>query len=46
MSEKARETRRRYMANWRKENKDKTRASNVRYWEKQASQQEWTSEDS
>ena len=40
MSEGAREARRRYMSKWREQNRDKARASNIRYWEKQASQEE------
>jgi len=36
MSEGAREARRRYMAEWREKNRDRARASNIRYWEKVA----------
>ena len=40
MSEKARAARRRYMAEWRSKNRDLARASNIRYWEKQAEKEE------
>ena len=40
MSEKARAARRRYMSKWRENNRDKARASNVRYWEKLAEREE------
>jgi len=40
MSEGAREARRRYMSKWREQNRDKARASNIRYWERQAEKEE------
>jgi len=36
MSEKAREARRRYMAEWRSKNRDKVRRSQIDYWERRA----------
>ena len=36
MTEKAKESRRAYMREWAKRNKDKTRTYQSRYWEKQA----------
>lgn len=40
MNEKAKEIRRQYMREWAKRNRDKTRAAQRRYWEKQAAQAE------
>lgn len=37
MTEEARKARNEYMKEWRKNNKDKVRANNQRYWEKRAS---------
>ncbi|MFL0165254.1 hypothetical protein [Candidatus Clostridium helianthi] len=36
MDEKVRQTKREYMREWRKRNKDKVRAAQERYWEKKA----------
>ena len=36
LNEKALELRREYQREWRRKNKDKVRASNLRYWERKA----------
>lgn len=36
MTENARKARNEYMREWRKNNKDKVKANNKRYWEKRA----------
>jgi len=38
MDEKVRQTKREYMKEWRKRNKDKVKAAQERYWEKKARQ--------
>lgn len=40
MSERALEARRRYMAEWRKNNRDRIRRSNTSYWERRAKRME------
>lgn len=39
MTEEAKQLRREYYKRWRKENPDKVRASQARYWDKKAKQQ-------
>ena len=36
LNEKALELRREYQREWRRKNKDKVRANNLRYWERKA----------
>lgn len=36
LNEKALELRREYQRKWRRKNKDKVRANNLRYWERKA----------